>query len=415
MNRRKFLCSLGVIGITGYSTSGVYRSATTSGVNSPPPSPPSRRPSGSISSAGRGGVDSSDGTVLDDFEDLSAWTGFGGRLSADETSYYSGSQSARIDVDASTDRWGITRRFEEPIDLSDAHLAMAIRADGPILPRIQLIDGDGRGMTVRTNVRGAFPFRPYDFGIERADDEVDLENVAELRIVEYVGDSERTIWCDDLRALDRPDTGKVMIQFDDGNVTDYSRAYPVLEEYGYPAVTFVNPGKIGDDDHLTVEQLGELRDAGWTVGSHAFDHVSLPDHDVKTQESLLRRSKEWLVERGFEDGAEYVAYPYMKYDADTLSLADDYYTLGFAGGYPGVGRVTNSLEVPRLGDLDVDPAKAAIDAAVRWNGLTQLFFHWLTPERGEAFERIVEYVHERDAAGELDVILPADIEDDLLY
>ncbi|ELY49387.1 polysaccharide deacetylase [Natronorubrum sulfidifaciens JCM 14089] len=348
--------------------------------------------------------------MLDDFEELSRWRTIGGTLSADEETYLGGSQAARLEAGTSDERAGIGRQFDQPIDLSDRTLSLAVRADDLIYPWIQLVDDDGNRMDLRTSVRGNFPFKQYDFGVESVTGSVDLTAITDLRIIEYVGESERTIWCDSLRVVDRPDTGAVMIQFDDGNVTDHTQARPILEQYGYQAVTFVNPGTIGTDGHLTLEQVSELHDAGWTVGSHSYDHVSLPAQDVSTQEDQIRESKEWLLDHGFEDGAEYFAYPYTDYDETTCSLVDEYYTLGFAGGFPAGGNVTNPLELHRLGDLNAADARDAIDAAVQWNGITQLFFHWLGGETLAEFEQTIEYLHEREQAGELDVISPAELE-----
>jgi len=397
MRRRTVLCSIGATGLAG-CTGAYWNESSRSG-----------EPLGSADERADESSDSVDG-VLDDFEDTSRWTTIGGTLSADEETYLTGSQAARLEAGVSDERAGIVRQFDQPIDLSDRTLSLALRADELVYPWIQLVDDDGNRMDLRTSVRGDFPFKQYDFGVESVTGPVDLTTVTELRIIEYVGESERTVWCDSLRFVDRLDTGTVMIQFDDGNVTDYTQALPILERYGYQAVTFVNPGTIGSDAHLTLEQLSALHDAGWTVGSHSYDHVSLPAQDVSTQEDQIRESKKWLIDHGFEDGAEYFAYPYTDYDETTCSLVDEYYTLGFAGGFPAGGYVMNPLELHRLGDLNAADARDAIDAAVQWNGITQLFFHWLGGDTLDEFEQTIEYIHDQEQAGELNVISPADLD-----
>ncbi|MFD1562723.1 hypothetical protein ACFR99_04040 [Haloarchaeobius amylolyticus] len=67
-------------------------------------------------------------TTLDDFEDLSLWTSYGGTLIADESTYYTGSQAARIYIGPSDDRGVISRTFDEPVDLTGQDLSMALRA-----------------------------------------------------------------------------------------------------------------------------------------------------------------------------------------------------------------------------------------------------------------------------------------------
>lgn len=73
--------------------------------------------------------------------------------------------------------------------------------------------------------------------------------------------------------------------------------------------------------------------------------------------------------------------------------------------------------VGRQGDRRPSAARRAIDVAAEWRGITTLFFHRLaedssTPTVSE-FESIVEYLHERAASGDVDVVTPVDLEEEL--
>lgn len=290
------------------------------------------------------------------------------------------------------------------------HPQLALRSENNIYPWVQLFDADGDKIYFRTPVRGGLRLQQFDFGIVRVDGDPDLSNIVEIRVTENVGDDRsETIWCDDLRFVERPDPAKVLIQFDDGSVTDYTRAFPVLEEYGYDAATFVNPGTIGDGSKLSMEQLSELQSSGWDVCSHSFDHPSLIELDETDQREQIRDSKQWLLDHGFERGAEYFAYPYHDYDQTTLDLVSEYHTLGFAGGYPAFAPGGNDLLLQRNSDEDASTARELIDIAVDWRGITQLYYHHISDDFREEFEETISYLHDLESAGVLEVVTPSEL------
>jgi len=68
----------------------------------------------------------------------------------------------------------------------------------------------------------------------------------------------------------------LLITFDDGYESFYKLAYPILKEYGYPAVNFVIVSTIDDrtkpgTPKLTWDQMREMQQAGMSFMSHTFD------------------------------------------------------------------------------------------------------------------------------------------------
>ncbi len=78
----------------------------------------------------------------------------------------------------------------------------------------------------------------------------------------------------------------VFITFDDGYECVYELAYPILEDYEFKAIVFPIADFIGKendwdinfsynkDKHLSIDQLVELLEQGWEVGSHGCHHIS---------------------------------------------------------------------------------------------------------------------------------------------
>lgn len=354
-----------------------------------------------------------DAETIDDFEDLASWTVTRGTLEADANRALLGSQSARLEVPTDRGTTGIATTFDRPRDFADVVPGVAVAATDVVAPRIRLVDADGDAIDYRRRIADELPLTRHDFGVDEADPGFDATRVREIQLLLWTPDGDRpTVWFDDLHLTPRPETGTVLLQFDDGTVTDYTEALPILERYGYPAATFVNPGTVGDDRRLTVDQLRELRDAGWCVGNHTWSHARLPELDPVEQEAEIRAGRAWLVEQGFEDGADYFAYPFGRYDRTTLELVAEYHELGFAGGYPVHGSVTNPELIPRVGESTVERVRTELERTAELRGITTLFFHRLEGDDLEAFETLVETIHDYESRGDLEVGLPSDLEGD---
>jgi peptidoglycan/xylan/chitin deacetylase (PgdA/CDA1 family) len=68
----------------------------------------------------------------------------------------------------------------------------------------------------------------------------------------------------------------VVISFDDGDITVYTTAFPIMKEFGYVGINYLVGNRLGVEGYLTVEQIQETVAAGWEVGSHSMTHTELP-------------------------------------------------------------------------------------------------------------------------------------------
>jgi peptidoglycan/xylan/chitin deacetylase (PgdA/CDA1 family) len=67
-----------------------------------------------------------------------------------------------------------------------------------------------------------------------------------------------------------------VITIDDGYISGYSVAWPILKEYGYPFTMFIYTNYIGaGGKSITWNQLEEMRDAGVDIESHTLSHHDL--------------------------------------------------------------------------------------------------------------------------------------------
>lgn len=90
----------------------------------------------------------------------------------------------------------------------------------------------------------------------------------------------------------------LVFSFDDGHISNYTEALPLLQKYSCKAIFFVIGGRINEHrDYMTWEHLRELVSLGHRVEAHGWSHTFLTrcsDADLRTE---LARSREVLEDR----------------------------------------------------------------------------------------------------------------------
>lgn len=167
-------------------------------------------------------------------------------------------------------------------------------------------------------------------------------------------------------AVLHPKVGRTLVvTFDDAFASVHALALPVLRELGIPATVFVPTGHVGggpmiwpgidgwaDGPHAseltgcTWEQIGELRQERWEIGSHTRSHprlTTLTEQDLRDE---LRDSKaECETRTGVM--CRSLAYPYGDHDARVVAAAQDAGYLA-ACTLPGRTHATGPLRFPRV-------------------------------------------------------------------
>jgi peptidoglycan/xylan/chitin deacetylase (PgdA/CDA1 family) len=86
----------------------------------------------------------------------------------------------------------------------------------------------------------------------------------------------------------------VAITFDDGDVGQYSCAFPELLRRGMTATFFVTTDWVGKPAYMSLAQLREIQAAGMDVQSHTKTHAFLSEMDAAALTSELRDAKRML-------------------------------------------------------------------------------------------------------------------------
>ncbi|QLK24705.1 polysaccharide deacetylase family protein [Natrinema zhouii] len=359
-------------------------------------------------------IDESAGS-FDQFDDLSMWTVMEGSLELDNERAFVGEQSGRMEATESERRVMIKRRFDQPRDLSDEFPAMAFATEQDVNPIVQLTDTDGNRLLLQCDVPPGLSFAQHDLGIIRTDGDPDLSSIAHIKISAWAGDRSVTVWCDDLHFVSRPDTGKVLLQFDAGDESTATRARSALSDYDFPATAFVPTDYVGGSGYVSRGQLETLQSEGWTIASGSTASGGLAGRSESAQRDRIQGAIEWLESNGFEDGASYFGYPLNRYDETTMALVEEHHDIGFVGGYGGHADLLNPAIAPRAVGSSADEAKQLLDQTAKFRTITTLNYVDLSGESGAALEETLSYLSDLESAGDLEVVGPDDIASNHVY
>jgi peptidoglycan/xylan/chitin deacetylase (PgdA/CDA1 family) len=198
-------------------------------------------------------------------------------------------------------------------------------------------------------------------------------------------------------AVLEPGSRKLAITFDDAFRSVLGLAFPLLRSLGVPATVFVPTRFAGTPepmawpgiDHwlggehedelrcMTWDELGQLDEAGWEIGSHTHTHPALTALDDDALQRELRESREICSDR-IGRPCTSLAYPFGAYDDRVVAAAD---RIGYeaAGTLPARLHKPAPLAWPRVGvyhgdtessfKLKVSPAMRRLRASAAWSGI----------------------------------------------
>jgi peptidoglycan/xylan/chitin deacetylase (PgdA/CDA1 family) len=130
----------------------------------------------------------------------------------------------------------------------------------------------------------------------------------------------------------------IVISFDDGYLSHYTKAMPVLKALGWPGVLNLEVDNVRPGD-LTASQVRGLIAAGWEVDSHTVTHPDLPTVSDPQLRHELVASRNYLRKR-FGVPADFFCYPAGRYDARVVAAVK-------AAGYRAATTTQPGLASPK--------------------------------------------------------------------
>jgi peptidoglycan/xylan/chitin deacetylase (PgdA/CDA1 family) len=112
----------------------------------------------------------------------------------------------------------------------------------------------------------------------------------------------------------------VIITFDDGHISNYTHALPILQSYNFPAVFFITLKNVGSGIGMNWQQLREMADAGMSIQSHTMTHPFLSDLPAEQIKWELQESRT-ILEQELGRPVDYLSLPGGRYKAIVKEIA----------------------------------------------------------------------------------------------
>jgi len=114
----------------------------------------------------------------------------------------------------------------------------------------------------------------------------------------------------------------VVITFDDGDISVYTAAFPIMQRFGYMGVIYLVADRLQSDGFIGAAEVKVLTGAGWEVGSHGMTHANLLENPERL--SFEGYESRLLLQKKLEVPVDTFAYPFGVADDLTIDHIDAY-------------------------------------------------------------------------------------------
>ncbi|HMB21218.1 MAG: polysaccharide deacetylase family protein [Chloroflexota bacterium] len=148
----------------------------------------------------------------------------------------------------------------------------------------------------------------------------------------------------------------IILTFDDGSETVYTKAMPIMQKYGFTGTAYIVYNYMWVPRYMDVDQVKALHAAGWEIGSHGTSHTDLPSHPGRQENEIVGSRRK--LQAKLDVPVLSFSYPFGTYDKDSL------YFVHYAGYSAAVGLGKETLQGQKnLFYLYRQPVKGTDDLA----------------------------------------------------
>ena len=142
---------------------------------------------------------------------------------------------------------------------------------------------------------------------------------------------------------------KILFTVDDGLLSFYENAWPILKKKQIPFILFVNTREVGAFNYMNWDQIRELFKEDFVeIGNHSHSHEYLVDERREVIESDILKSIK-IFEEKLGKNSDFFSYPFGEYSLEFKNLIK---SLGFKyafGQHSGViDETKDKFELPRF-------------------------------------------------------------------
>ena len=141
---------------------------------------------------------------------------------------------------------------------------------------------------------------------------------------------------------------KILLTIDDGFLSFYENAWPILKSKKIPFILFVSTREVGAFNYMNWDQIKEISKENFVeIGNHSHTHEYLADENNELIKKDIEKSIS-IFKKNLNKNSEFFSYPFGEYSNDFKKIIKD---LGFKyafGQHSGVMDETKDFyELPR--------------------------------------------------------------------
>jgi peptidoglycan/xylan/chitin deacetylase (PgdA/CDA1 family) len=372
----------------------------------------------------------SEGTLFEDFENIGEWSlvGTGASEEADIVNFKTGTQGLKLNMTGGNAA-SSTKTISLDLSTVNAFSFWVYLSDHTKITNIVVF------FSSTTDFSKYFKFEFYNEIVQSgwnhftpASDDCAVvggeswnNTMIRIRVVGYVDTGQNGYVTFDNFRYNPISMPTVIINFDDGKASTYTKAYPILQANGQRAVSFINSSAIGIGGYMTLNNLTTLAAAGWDISNHTETHANLTTVTQEEMEAEVDNCYDWLVTNGFSSSARFFAYPWGLYNDAVIAKVKErhhFARIATASDYQAHWSLDDGDKLYFIPASYVENTTtpeeviAWIDETIINNGVLILMFHmivdadadlateWLTAD----FQTVSDYLKTKEDAEDLQVI-----------
>ena len=113
---------------------------------------------------------------------------------------------------------------------------------------------------------------------------------------------------------------KIVLTFDDGNISDHTYALKELKKINLSSYFFIVPKLVGTKNFLNWDMVKDLRKNNMIIGSHSLSHKSLTSLDIRDATYEMEKSKK-IIENKLNEKIDSFSFPFGNFSSKLIKIA----------------------------------------------------------------------------------------------
>ena len=141
---------------------------------------------------------------------------------------------------------------------------------------------------------------------------------------------------------------KILLTIDDGFLSFYKNAWPILKKKKIPFILFVSTREVGVHNYMTWDQIKEISKEDFVeIGNHSHTHEYLADDSNELIKNDIAKSIS-IFKKNLGKNSDFFSYPFGEYSNDFKKIIKDFGFKYAFGQHSGVMDETKDFfELPR--------------------------------------------------------------------